>query len=56
MQEVDRLKVVAEELGKEIERMSPLEPRLKPKDSGLVDPAHSKKGKGKVGASRPKGA
>lgn len=34
--EVNHLEVVAEEFNQEIERMSPLEPRLIPKELGLV--------------------
>ncbi|KAA0060175.1 hypothetical protein E6C27_scaffold542G00500 [Cucumis melo var. makuwa] len=52
-QGVDHLEVVAEEFNKEIERMSHLEPRLKPEEQGLVNAAQLKKDKKKAGTSRP---
>ena len=55
-EEVDRLKVVVAELDKEIERMSPLEPRIRLEELRLIDPTESKKGKENVGASKSEDA
>lgn len=52
-QEVNHLEVVVEEFSQEIKRMSSLEPRLRPKETGLVSVAQPKKGKNKEGTSRP---
>ncbi|KAA0066651.1 hypothetical protein E5676_scaffold2119G00320 [Cucumis melo var. makuwa] len=51
-QEVDRLDVVAVEFSQKIERMSPLELRLRPKERGLVSATQPKKDKNKVVTSK----
>ncbi|TYK11975.1 Retrovirus-related Pol polyprotein from transposon 17.6 [Cucumis melo var. makuwa] len=48
----DYHEVVAEEFSQEIERMSPLKPRLRPEELGLISVVQPKKGKNKTGALR----
>ncbi|KAA0053403.1 hypothetical protein E6C27_scaffold428G00710 [Cucumis melo var. makuwa] len=52
-EKVDCMDVVVEELNREIEGMSPLEPRLRPKEPRLVSTQLPKKSKSKAWTSRP---